>query len=195
MSPRTEAQNKAIQEATKSKIIDAAIKLFAEQGYDKTSIRQLSQEAGISQGLLYNYFDSKEHLLVEIMRRGMVYIAEAFEDIPLEEPPLEQLESLVRQMFVVLEDRTPFWRVFYSLRNIPAFKVVLGDEIIERNNELRPFFQQFYESAGLDDHEIRAWLLYAMIEGVIQQYLLFGKSYPLAKVVDQVVNIHIHGAI
>lgn len=66
MSPRTKAQNKEIREQSRQQIIDAAFELFAETGYQKTSIAAISKKAGISKGLIYHYFESKEDVLIGI---------------------------------------------------------------------------------------------------------------------------------
>ncbi|MDD3369087.1 MAG: TetR/AcrR family transcriptional regulator [Lachnospiraceae bacterium] len=44
----------------KQEIVDAAIRVFARKGYEKTSISDIAKEIGISQGLCYRYFPSKE---------------------------------------------------------------------------------------------------------------------------------------
>ncbi|MDD6795042.1 MAG: TetR/AcrR family transcriptional regulator [Clostridiaceae bacterium] len=46
----------------KQEILDAAIKVFYEKGYDKTSISDIAEKLGIAQGLCYRYFKSKEEL-------------------------------------------------------------------------------------------------------------------------------------
>jgi AcrR family transcriptional regulator len=48
---------------TRSAIIDAALKLFREKGYDATTMRAIASEAGVSVGNAYYYFESKEHLI------------------------------------------------------------------------------------------------------------------------------------
>jgi AcrR family transcriptional regulator len=179
-----------MQEESKSKIISAALERFAQHGYEGTSVRMIAQHAGVSQGLLYNYFESKEHLLQEIMALGMGYIANRFEVIPQEDPPMQQLETLLRELSVELQTQAAFWRVFYSLRYLPAFHTLLGGEIIRHTNLLRGHFAECFAGAGASDPELRAWALYAMLEGIIQQYLLFGEDYPLQAVVDEAVRVH-----
>jgi AcrR family transcriptional regulator len=48
---------------TRSAIIDAALRLFRERGYDATTMRAIASEAGVSVGTAYYYFDSKESLI------------------------------------------------------------------------------------------------------------------------------------
>jgi TetR/AcrR family fatty acid metabolism transcriptional regulator len=54
------------KETTKTRIIESAKKLFAEQGYQKTTIVDISRQAGLSEAALYEYFQGKEDLLLTI---------------------------------------------------------------------------------------------------------------------------------
>jgi AcrR family transcriptional regulator len=51
---------------TREKVLAAAEELFAEQGYDATSVQQVVARAGVTKGALYHYFSAKEDLLFEI---------------------------------------------------------------------------------------------------------------------------------
>jgi AcrR family transcriptional regulator len=50
-------------EQTRTLILETALRLFQERGYDKTTMRAIAQEAGVSTGNAYYYFSSKEHLV------------------------------------------------------------------------------------------------------------------------------------
>lgn len=50
-------------ERTRALILETAMRLFEERGYDKTTMRAIAQEAGVSVGNAYHYFASKEHLI------------------------------------------------------------------------------------------------------------------------------------
>jgi len=67
MTPRTEEQFNEIRKERRSEILNVALELFAHDGYHATSISTIARKAGISKGLLYNYFKSKEELLKEII--------------------------------------------------------------------------------------------------------------------------------
>jgi AcrR family transcriptional regulator len=57
---------------TRSAIIDAALRLFRERGYDATTMRAIAGEAGVSVGNAYYYFDSKEELIQGFYDRAQV---------------------------------------------------------------------------------------------------------------------------
>ena len=50
-------------EQTRGRIVDAALRLFRSSGYDRTTMRSIASEAGVSLGNAYYYFASKEHLV------------------------------------------------------------------------------------------------------------------------------------
>jgi len=58
--------NRNGKENTRDRIIESAKKLFAEQGYQKTTISDISRQAGLSEAALYEYFQGKEDLLLTI---------------------------------------------------------------------------------------------------------------------------------
>ena len=65
--PRTEEQLNQIRKDRKQAIMDTALEVFASHGYESTSISMIAKKAGVSKGLMYNYFESKEDLLAHIM--------------------------------------------------------------------------------------------------------------------------------
>ncbi len=59
------------KEARKIQIIQATLDLFVERGYYGTKTSQISRRAGISEGLLFHYFPTKEILLEELVKIGL----------------------------------------------------------------------------------------------------------------------------
>ena len=93
----TSALVAAKSERTRSAIIDAALRLFRERGYDATTMRAIATEAGVSVGNAYYYFDSKEQLVQGFYDRAQEELAEAAE------PGLEQERELGARIVVVGE--------------------------------------------------------------------------------------------
>lgn len=66
------------RENTRARIINSAKRLFADQGYQKTTILDISKQAGLSEAALYEYFQGKEDLLLTIPG---LWVSELLEDI------------------------------------------------------------------------------------------------------------------
>ena len=56
-------------EARRQQIIDAAIAVIAEQGFQRTTIKQIAGRAGVADGTIYNYFKNKDAILFAIVNR------------------------------------------------------------------------------------------------------------------------------
>src|SRR6186997_3498117 len=69
--PRSAAANQELREASRARILDAALTLFAGRGYASTPVDAIVAAAGISPGLLYHYFPSKLDLLRAIFETSM----------------------------------------------------------------------------------------------------------------------------
>lgn len=59
---------------TRSKILQAAQKLFAKYGYDGTTTRDLAKQAGVAESALYHHFTNKKAILIELATTGWVEI-------------------------------------------------------------------------------------------------------------------------
>ena len=53
---------------TRERILDAALDLFIEQGYDKTSLREIAERVGVTKAALYYHFESKEEIFARSHR-------------------------------------------------------------------------------------------------------------------------------
>jgi AcrR family transcriptional regulator len=81
----------------RAEVVEGAARVFAERGYDQTSVPELAEALGLAAGSLYHYFGGKEQLLRAICDQLMDPLLERAEDL-LAEPraPDEQLRALVR---------------------------------------------------------------------------------------------------
>ncbi len=115
MSPRTPKQYEEIREEKIALIMDTALEHFANEGYYKTTINHIAKHAGISKGLMYNYFDSKEALLKAIIDKSVTEVFNYFDidrDGYLSE---EEFEFFVRKIGVMLKEKRSFWRLLFQL--------------------------------------------------------------------------------
>jgi len=74
---RTETQLQAIREKTRTKILDAATRVFTRRGFAAANMLDISREASISVGLIYRHFKTKEELFGALLKRA----AKGLEDV------------------------------------------------------------------------------------------------------------------
>ncbi len=86
-------------EARRRELLATAMRLFAEKGYDNVSVRSIAREAGVTPGLAYHYFDSKERLFDAAIEDYSRRCAEALCAI-LEDARLSLDEKLARAIDV-----------------------------------------------------------------------------------------------
>jgi AcrR family transcriptional regulator len=87
-------------QATRGKIIDAAVELFDKNGFVATGLGDIIEQAEITKGALYYHFDSKEMLAAAIIEEATNRVIGAFGEIAASSSPA--LENMVHGSFVVL---------------------------------------------------------------------------------------------
>ena len=106
--PRTEAQYAALRQATNEKIIAAATSLFARKGFGATNVQEIANAAGISTGLMYRHYASKEELFAALVRVGSASFVELAALFGSDTPPLELIMSWLGEVIADLERDTQF---------------------------------------------------------------------------------------
>jgi AcrR family transcriptional regulator len=69
------------------RLLSVATRLFAERGFDRTSVQEIVEAAGVTKGAMYHYFDSKDDLLYEIYGRVLREQTERLEKVAATEAP------------------------------------------------------------------------------------------------------------
>ncbi|PWN01495.1 TetR/AcrR family transcriptional regulator [Nocardioides silvaticus] len=93
-------------------IVEVAGQVFAERGFALASVSEIAERAGISKPLIYNYFGSKEGLLVACLRRGGQVLAEEMErTAALGEVGIARALVTLDGVFRVLEPQPWIWRL------------------------------------------------------------------------------------
>lgn len=102
------------------RLLLAAAKLFAERGFEGTSVQDVVDAAGVTKGALYHYFASKDDLLYEIYARVLRLQTERLEKFVVSEEPVEQRVHAAAVDVVVttienLQDTVIFFRSLHQL--------------------------------------------------------------------------------
>lgn len=172
---------------SRARIENAALGLFAEHGYDGTSVRMIAEGAGISPGLLYHYFPSKEALLRALFETTMRDVRASFAVAAAEPTPAERLGMLVRAALRIVGEHRSFWRLAYAIRLQPAVLAILGPELPAWTAEILATLEEHLRVLGTAEPSIEARILFATIDGVCQHSVLLEGDYPADEIGEAII--------
>lgn len=95
---------------TRQRIQDVALELFAEQGYEKTSLREIAERLEVTKAALYYHFKTKEEIIVSLFEDLTKPIEELIEWGRQQPHTLETKQEIVRRYSKVLTDASPLFR-------------------------------------------------------------------------------------
>jgi AcrR family transcriptional regulator len=174
-----------VRDNKRSHIIETALRLFAEKGYDRSSIALIAKEAGVAQGLMYNYFNSKDELLLAIFQQGFMEIQATLA------PVLQagfQMQAYLDVVFNTISEQRSFWRLVYALRMQPQILQLLDKEVQDMEAFILATLTAYFSSFGLQNPEAEARVFFGMIDGVSIHYALQGESYPIEAVKQSILK-------
>lgn len=184
--PRTEAGHEQVREATRARLLAAAVRLFSRQGYSATSVRALASEAGVSLGLLYHYFPSKEAVLQALLAEGMADVQVTFDAAKKEKTAAGFVRALLVSAGEQLKAHRAAWQVSYGLRHQSQVMEGLGRAAERARVRMLGFLEAELGMRGLPSPGVEAEVLFAIVEGIGRQLVQRPRAYPLAAVIDRV---------
>jgi AcrR family transcriptional regulator len=116
----------------KRELVEAAYKVFCTKGYRTAGVADIVRETGVSHGTFYNYYDSKRHILDDVLDYAVESIIEGVvgEDQPQEATSFDELAGQFRAMLdrlLTLVDGKP-GLVQFTMLDTPA----IDDELVQR---------------------------------------------------------------
>ena len=181
MSPRTPAQFEEMRKTRREQIMTAALELFAEKGYANCSIAQLASRSGISKGLMYNYFKSKEALLKAIIEEGIGEILDYFDPNHDGVLTTEELVGFVRKIFSSIKENQHFWILYINVVLQPRVKEFLdGQPFSSVMDQFGPMLVKYFTDKGYENPALEMFTFSALIEGfgVLMVYAYPGYDFP-----------------
>jgi len=130
----------------KGEILDAALEVFAEKGYDGGSMREIASKVGVSEPALYRHFSGKEAIFLALMRLGASRIRNETLALVGEIRP----ESLREQLIAILRDRRRAIRFYGPLLRTILPAAARNERFLEeyRSVIVRPAFEAITRKAA-----------------------------------------------
>lgn len=186
--PRTAEQFKEIRTDRKKAILDAALHVFSEQGYHNTSIIEVSKKAGISKGLIYNYFDSKKELLDILL--GSFLDDEMLAVKKVLKKPLTGFTMIefIKLNTQILKAKLKQWKLYFSLVTQPEVIKILQDRFSEENIFITQKIMEFFKQKGDKNSEMTFTLFSTTIVGLKMSYIMDSENYPIEKIEELIIK-------
>ncbi|HET7449408.1 MAG TPA: TetR/AcrR family transcriptional regulator [Gaiellaceae bacterium] len=158
------------------RILDAAVRVFAAQGYDTARVGDIAKEAGVAYGLVYHYYDSKDAVLEAVFREawGRLLAAVAL----AEETGVDAAEQLELVVKIVLRA----WRDDPDLVRLLVREVTRNPHIQDELDEIGQAFaslERMVRRGQADgtfraelDPKLASWMLYGALEEVLTGWVL-----------------------
>jgi TetR/AcrR family transcriptional regulator, cholesterol catabolism regulator len=193
--PPTRPALRARYDRRRAEVVNAAARVFAERGYEATTMEDLSEATGLAAGGLYHYIGSKEQLLFDICAELLdPLLADAHAIVAEGVPPEETLHRLVHVWVDHVARHGDHMRVFQQERQLiehgPRWRAVRGSR-----KEFERVLEGVLEAGGFvhPDRRIALEALLAMINALPQWFRPRGRL-TADQVADGFCDLLLHGA-
>lgn len=190
MSPRSEQVNQQRREESKERILAAALRVFAERGYENATISQITAEARVSRGLISYYFAAKSDLLEAILGRwldGVLGIFDVVESLGVgagggRSGADVRLAGVIDLVLSAAHQDLGNQRLMLCLMLQPGTREVYAKVEHDRAERVRGFEETaraLFAERGAADPAVEEVLLRSALEGVLYKFAVYEGSYPL----------------
>lgn len=168
MSPRTKEQVASIRSESTNKILMAAMELFATHGYPGTSVNAIAKKAGVSKGLIYNYFESKEDIVKGLITMMLKMADDIMDKAATEKAdnPKQELKNMIDVFIDSIEQQMEMMRWILPLAFQMSKFSFVNDMVTGKIESLIGEMRSIFERLGYNDPEREAWLLGAIMDGL-----------------------------
>jgi AcrR family transcriptional regulator len=199
------ARTPKVVEDRREQIMDAAMRVFAQKGFIRTTNKEIAQEANITPGLIYHYFENKEDLLrAAIAEHSPLRLIHALPAEMLDHPPETFLRFLALQLLTIIEDER-----FVRLMRVFLPEAIYHPELTSFNLPAMHEVMEFLESymvAKMERGELRhtdASLAVQVFGGSLMAFVIrrqflhdpVALQYTHEQIVESVITTILHGLL
>jgi AcrR family transcriptional regulator len=171
---------KTMAKTKKEIILDTALNLFAEKGYDATPTSQIAKAAGVSEGLIFKHYISKENLLEAVVKAGYRRITERSKKSVEENDPAKLISNVLDMPQKLVEDERDFWRMQFRM---------VDEEVAQRHhqrylNSVKAKLVEAFRKLGHQEPELETEILMLLVEGLWRAYLTHEDKTHFTKMLD-----------
>ncbi len=193
VNDRTEKNHKYFQ------ILEAAIRVFARQGFHQSTVAQIAKEAGVADGTIYLYFKNKDDILVQFFNYKTKQVFDSFRsEVDRADSSLDKLRYLIRRHLKEFQKNRDM-AIVYQVETHQSSRLAEA-QIREMSQMYRDLISEIIEQ-GQQEGAIRKDLYLGLVkrfiigavDEVINTWLHAEGEYDLVSMADPLVELFIRG--
>ena len=181
------------------RILEAAVKIFARQGFHQSTVAQIARQAGVADGTIYLYFKNKDDILVHFFSFKAKQVFDCFrQEVARGADSVEKLGNLVRAHLNEFQ-RDPDMAVVYQIETHQSSRLA-EEQIREMAKMYQDILAEIVEQGqqeGFIRRDLYVGLVKRLILGAVEEtignWLHSGRSYDLVSMADPLVDLFIRG--
>lgn len=175
------------------KIINSAIALFAEKGFNDTSMLEISKKADVAEGTIYEYFRNKEDLMISIPCEKLTRLYDTISGNALE----RRIKSLISSIFEFYYNEKDYSTILVlMLRTNKKFHTSVSNEIIEK---LFKIIEEIIVRGQAEnifkrniDMDVCRNLLFGTLDHIMIPWIIFNRRYDLRALGSEVSDLFVN---
>ena len=180
-------------------ILEAAVTVFARQGFHQSTVAQIAKEAGVADGTIYLYFKNKDDILVQFFSYRTKQVFDRFRaEVQKADNSLDKLRNLIRRHLMEFQ-RDPNMAVVYQVETHQNSRLAEA-QIREMSQMYQDLISEIVE-LGQQEGKIRKELYVSLVkrfilgsvDEVINTWLHSEKAYDLVSMADPLVDLLVKG--
>jgi AcrR family transcriptional regulator len=185
---------------TRDQLLTSAARCFARSGYDATGVAEICQDAQVSKGAFYHHFPSKHAVFIALLEDWLKQLDSLLQSLTGTPQPVPEMLTHMGSMFSFIfqsaSGRLPMFLEFWS-------KAIRDEEVWKKTiapyhgyqQQIAQFMQKGMSEGALaeGDAQTAAWLIMALVSGIILQSQLDPQSANWEKVGRQGLQVMLEG--
>lgn len=161
MAPKNKADQSGA-DSRRTELIDAAAALFAERGFESTTMRDIASYIGKTQGAIYYHFKSKDDLLVAVHQRAEEWGAQIFQDAQgADMDPWQRLERASISHLRALLEKSDYAAVVGG--RLPAEGTSVRKQLVKIRDEWETLFRTLIDDLPLETEDDKKYFRLALL--------------------------------
>jgi TetR/AcrR family transcriptional regulator, cholesterol catabolism regulator len=175
----------------RERLLDAALEVFVDKGFDRATVKDIAASAGVTPGLLYHYFESKDAVLMALLaERSFLAELRGLLASASERPAIDVLPELVRGYLQVLADNNGMVALFFGAGQTNGrVRQTMAEIITEGQRLLREYLDARVAAGELRTHDT------ALLASTLLTAVAAGERMGQRPDPDQVVDLFLNGAL